>query len=156
MQLLQKFFVADTSAVELLSSLLNVILTPLVVLGHLAEYTTLTNSTLTFDGTLGEVFRLCTGMLASFAIAASENRTSPTHYRAVALRLAVLIGAIVDASEDEAATGPSRSFVAAWSRSLGHEDISNIISTVPKTYMAVTYDDCRATITTSSAYAAEV
>ncbi|THY39026.1 hypothetical protein D6C98_10155, partial [Aureobasidium pullulans] len=131
-QLLQKFFVADTSAVELPSLLLNVILTPLVVLGHLAEYTTLTNSTLTFDGTLGEVFRLYTGMLASFAIAASENRTSPAHYGAVALRLAVLIGAIVDASEDEAAAGPSRSFAAAWSGSLGHEDISNIISTVPK------------------------
>ncbi|KAI5241808.1 polyketide synthase [Aureobasidium subglaciale] len=155
-QLLRQFFASDMPAAELPSSLPNVLLTPLVVMGHLIEYTLLTHSTSAFDDSLSQVFGLCTGMLASFAIASSRDWTSLANYGAVALRLAVLIGAIVDASEDDAAAGPSRSFAAAWAGSMGREDILQIISTVPDAYMAVTYDDCRATITTSSAHAAEV
>lgn len=130
-RLLRQFLASDMLAANLPTSLPNVILTPLVVIGHLIEYTLLVDAKSTADVPPSEAFGLCTGLLSAFAIAASKDQESLIKYGAVALRLAVLIGAVVDASEGPDAAGPSRSFAAAWASTLTQEDILQIVDTMP-------------------------
>ncbi|KAL9083514.1 MAG: hypothetical protein Q9165_008495 [Trypethelium subeluteriae] len=132
-------------------SLSNILLGPLVVLSHLIEYTQLAESTFA-SGSLrgGGAFGLCTGSLSAFAVAASRNRDDIAKYGAVALRIVVLVSAIVDAHEIQGLAGPAKSFAAAWSAPITHDQVAQIATSVPNTYVAVRYDDCRATVTTSA------
>lgn len=136
-RLLRQFLASDMLATDLPTSLPNVILTPLVVIGHLIEYTLLVDATSTADVPPSEAFGLCTGMLSAFAIAASKDQGSFVKYGAVALRLAVLIGAVVDASEGSDAAGPSRSFAAAWAN-ITQEDILQIVDNMPDVRLSIT------------------
>ena len=109
----------------------NVVLTPLVVLGHLIEYTQLIQTTTAAPEPESEAFGLCTGLLSAFAVAASRNADDIARYGSVALRLAALIGAIVDAQEDQVAAGPSKSFATAWNNPLTHDQVADLAAAVP-------------------------
>lgn len=101
----------------------NALLTPLVVLDHLTQYTQYVQ--LAHDqGSPGadeygpqmrrvESLGFCTGLLTALAAASASSRSSFQRYGAVAVRLAALIGTAVDAEEITGEYGTSKSFSTA-------------------------------------------
>lgn len=99
----------------------NTILSPLVVITQLLQYSACLDLVCPQDGpdkhlisstshntqTIG----FCTGLLSAFAISASTGEETLRKNGATAIRLAMLIGAAVDAKED---IEPSQSFSAVW------------------------------------------
>lgn len=99
----------------------NTILSPLVVISQLLQYTACLDLVVPVEGpdkhlisstshntqTLG----FCTGLLSAFAISSSTSEETLRQHGATAIRLAMLIGAAVDAQED---IEPSQSFSAVW------------------------------------------
>jgi hypothetical protein len=87
----------------------NVLLTPLVVVSQLTQYTHFVKK-LYLDMTLEaplqylssrrtETVGLCTGFVSAAAVASSSSLRDLTTHGAVAIRLAMALGAVVDASE---------------------------------------------------------
>lgn len=156
-----------------LEDLSNLILTPLVVLTQLTQYwrylklnhrgnTVELNSNLQADliaqqrndetgnpQTLG----FCTGLLSAFAVASAKTQKEFEKYGAVAIRLAMLIGALVDAQEawnKEQGHGPSKAYAVAWRNVEQGQEMRRIIDNLfPQAYISVHYDETRATVTTS-------
>ena len=87
----------------------NLLLSPLVVIAQLSQYSAFLKAALpdlsetqalpksVKEST--ETFGLCTGMLSAFAVGCSTSLAELQRYGAVAVRLAMLIGALVDAEE---------------------------------------------------------
>ncbi|KAL9619500.1 MAG: hypothetical protein Q9160_005863 [Pyrenula sp. 1 TL-2023] len=100
-----------------------------------------------------ESLGFCAGLLGALAVASANNRQEFQKYGAVAVRLAMLIGALIDAREvwDKASgKGGSVSFATAWVGPKQASDVTRIINTLsPDAYVAVLYDEARATVTTS-------
>ncbi|KAI1454916.1 hypothetical protein F4805DRAFT_469070 [Annulohypoxylon moriforme] len=134
----------------------NKLLIPLVIVSHLTQYATfLRNSTegehadpFTVSKIDRETLGLCTGLLSAFAVSSSGNSQQFKKYAAVAVRLAMLIGTVVDAQDE--ATEPSKSLSAAWNSAEGGEELKRIVKSFPETYVSVNYDDNRATVTTKA------
>ena len=102
----------------------NTLLNPLVVIAQLLQYSSyldlispanLEDQHLHASTQYGiETLGFCTGSLSAFAISASTcDETLRTHGSA-AIRIATIIGAVVDAQEAVERSGPSRSFSAVW------------------------------------------
>ena len=93
----------------------NILLTPLVVLIHLIQYAKfLEINQLSFKNN-HEVVGLCTGLLSAQVASSSENQGEFEEYGGVAIRLAMLYGAVVDAQDTEAdPQGESKSISVAW------------------------------------------
>lgn len=116
----------------------NKLLIPLVIVSHLTQYATfLRNSTegehvdpFTTSKTNRETLGLCTGLLSAFAVSSSGNSEQFKKYAAVAVRLAMLIGTVVDAQD--AATEPSKSLSAAWSSVESGEELKRIVKNFPE------------------------
>ncbi|KAG6361743.1 hypothetical protein INS49_009971 [Diaporthe citri] len=100
-----------------------------------------------------EVLGFCVGLLGAVAVASSSNRQEFEKYGAVAMRLAMLIGAMIDAREawDKGlGKGKSVSYATAWRDGKQHEDLTRIVSSLfPEAYISVLFDKARATVTTS-------
>ncbi|KAH8585459.1 hypothetical protein B0O99DRAFT_666107 [Bisporella sp. PMI_857] len=100
-----------------------------------------------------ETLGFCTGLLSAFAIASSRTQEEFEKYGAVSIRLALLVGALVDAEEawkKVLGHGRSKSYATAWSNAKEREDVKRIVDNLfPKAYISVLYDEARATITTS-------
>ncbi|KAK3681621.1 hypothetical protein B0T22DRAFT_299376 [Podospora appendiculata] len=100
-----------------------------------------------------ESLGFCAGLLAAVAVASAGNREEFHKYGAVAVRLAMLIGALVDACEvwDKGhGKGGSVSYAVAWRGSKQAAEVTSIVQALsPDTFIAVLYDDARATVTTS-------
>lgn len=105
------------------SALPNTILTPLVVILHLSQYMRyLTASSSDQDNKLFserqletyETLGLCTGLLSSLAVSSSRTRLQLEKYGSVAIRLAMLVGLVVDARNQSTSHWPSRSIAAMW------------------------------------------
>lgn len=100
----------------------NKVLIPLSVLHHLtqyAEFVEMNNMELdnrvdpfSVTGYHRESLGLCTGLLSAAAAACTSNREQFGKYGAVAIRLGLLVGMVVDA--EEAASQPSKSLSVAW------------------------------------------
>ena len=99
-----------------------------------------------------ESLGFCAGLLGALSVASANNRQEFQQYGAVAVRLAMLIGALIDAREvwDKASgKGGSVSFATAWVGPKAN-DVKRIINAQsPDAYVAVLYDEARATVTTS-------
>lgn len=136
----------------------NAILTPLIVLSHLEQYTRFTeaanlgsavecspwSATVRPQRLLG----FCTGFLSAVAAACSTSDTDFQKYGAVAVRLAALVGAAVDAAE--ITSTDSMSISTAWTTSKQASDLQDAIADSQEAYISVFYDDTRATVTTTS------
>ncbi|KAI1412489.1 hypothetical protein F5Y13DRAFT_179997 [Hypoxylon sp. FL1857] len=100
-----------------------------------------------------ETLGFCTGLLSAFAVASSSNQEGFERYGAVAVRLSMLVGALVDAHEvwnKELGRGKSKSYATAWRTPTQGEDMQRIVDDLfPEAYVSVLYDEARATITTS-------
>lgn len=113
-----------------LDQLPNAILTPMVVLCQLLQYEQYALHHFSagdiavgdFVAALGreavEAVGFCTGLLSAFAVASSASQTELQHYGAAAIRIAMLIGALVDEREapsgGEAHRGPSQCLSVMW------------------------------------------
>ncbi|KAG2419399.1 hypothetical protein HFD88_004195 [Aspergillus terreus] len=133
----------------------NTILTPLVVVYHLIQYLQFLSVTRQTEDRLSASFikttesmGLCTGLLAATAVACSATRADLRLYGAVAVRLAMLVGSIVDAQNQ--ASGGNQSFTIAWSSAALGETAREIIERDPDAYISVTVDEMKATVTTSA------
>jgi hypothetical protein len=98
----------------------NIALSPLVVAIQLIQFTQYLDATriaprreAVVDSRFEHVTGLCTGLLSAFAIASSSSYDDLSRYGAVALRLAMLIGLVVDGRES-AVGSRSKSFAVSW------------------------------------------
>ncbi|KAJ5893429.1 Polyketide synthase [Penicillium taxi] len=131
----------------------NTILTPITVLSQLAAYDRYID--LRESGGLKgshalantESAGFCTGLLAALAVSLSDNNAELAHNGATVLRLAMLIGAVVDAQEST--HGGSTSVSAVWRTPNGLEALERILQDSTDAYISVRYDEDRATVTTS-------
>jgi len=107
-----------------IDNLANSILTPLVVIwqllqySHVSDFTSETNrQTWHTIETLG----LCTGILSAIAVSSGHDQNSFQSYAAVSIRLAMLVGVIVDQQDKAGTSGTSKSFATHWtSPEAGH------------------------------------
>ncbi|ROW06285.1 hypothetical protein VPNG_08052 [Cytospora leucostoma] len=127
----------------------NILLTPLVVILHLAQYQKLQSSTISSKH-IRETLGLCTGLLSAAAISCSENEEQLQEHGAVAVRLAMLLGAIVDSKD--ASLGPemrAKSFSVAWTASGMRTELRSILDAFPEAYISVIQEENRVTVTTT-------
>lgn len=145
----------------------NILLSPLVVITHLIEYSQYQQSLLGSDNGHKETIGFCTGLLSALAVSSSADQVQFEQYGAVAVRLAMIIGAVVDTEDAVGNFGESKSLVTAWNTSESKGELMRIVDGVPdvsihynlsvyvfvliiKAYVAVGYDENRATVTTST------
>ncbi|CAI7648453.1 unnamed protein product [Penicillium glandicola] len=94
----------------------------------------------------------CMGLLGSYAVASAHNLEELDQYGAVAVRLAMLAGALSDAQET---WNPHRTYAVAWTNAKQHEDLKRIVDSIsPEAYISVLFDEARSTVTVSERAAA--
>ncbi|KAL5355001.1 hypothetical protein BJX96DRAFT_170252 [Aspergillus floccosus] len=150
----------------------NIIITPLVVLIQLTQYWQYLE--LTQDTSAGEDLHanlvsqqeqqsettsrfeslgFCGGMLSALAVASAHNRHELEKYGSVAVRLAMLLGALADARnvwDSARGKGRSTSFAVAWISPKQGDDVRRILESMsPDAYLAVVFDATRATVITT-------
>ena len=134
----------------------NTILTPLVVLGQLTQYKQYVE--VAHQGSdrwspqlrRSETLGFCTGFLSALAASSASSEAEFQTFGAVAVRLATLIGAFVDAEDGDGRVATSTSFSAAWNTPEQGEGLKAVIAEYPEAYFSVYYDKNRATVTASS------
>ncbi|KAK6611194.1 hypothetical protein H4I96_02792 [Botrytis cinerea] len=133
---------------------------PLVVITQLIQYWDFlivalpdlkdADELLTSITTNAETLGLCTGMLSAFAVACSSSIKELQQYGAVAVRLAMLTGAFVDAKEELVGLGEA---AVSFSLSLNPTDsgtaLKEALRQFPEAYISLLTDEKRMTITTS-------
>ncbi|KAJ5639455.1 Type I Polyketide synthases (Type I PKS) [Penicillium longicatenatum] len=144
----------------------NALLIPLVVSLHLTQYASfikLSNADLDNDVDLfalskddQETLGLCTGLLSSLAVSSAGNKADFLKFAAVAVRLGLLIGMVVDARDAATDLGASKSLTMAWNSAEKAEETKRILKGFTHTYVSVNYDDDRATITTLASHVSEM
>ncbi|KAK3376218.1 hypothetical protein B0T24DRAFT_699496 [Lasiosphaeria ovina] len=128
----------------------NIVLSPLVIITQLVGYMRWQpDETAPVLGTLG----FCTGLLSAYAVALGKDKTQVRTHGATAVRLAMLIGGIVDAQESLDPSGPATALATAWSSPTGGEELNRLLQKFPDSYISVSYDENRATVTTAAATA---
>ncbi|KAJ5309200.1 hypothetical protein N7508_004579 [Penicillium antarcticum] len=157
------------------TNLPSIMVGPLVVLIQLTQYwryleQTNVNSTQVTDlqadlvaqhpsqaGAKVEILGFCAGLLAALAVASAKSRQEFQEYGAVAVRLAMLIGGLIDAQEawdKGSGKGSSASYAIAWRGQKQEDDMTRIIDNLSTdAYIAVRYDEARATVTASDTIA---
>lgn len=117
----------------------NILVMPLVVICHLAEYEKLLEETLT-DDNVAELFPahstkvlgFCTGLLSAMAVSLSANRHQLETYGSTVIRLATIIGGIVDGQDASDINGPAKSMTVAWTSPEGAEELNRTVARHPE------------------------
>ncbi|KAF2235726.1 ketoacyl-synt-domain-containing protein [Viridothelium virens] len=139
------------------------LLTPLVVLTQLTQfwhylelhYGTVDHGLHVLRNQKAQTLGFCTGLLSAYAVASSFNQDDLERYGAVAIRLATLVGAIVDAYDID--QGRATSFTTAWHTSQQGADLERALAQYPQdAYSSVLYDERKATLTVSERAAPEL
>jgi hypothetical protein len=120
----------------------NSLLTPLVIITHLIQYGKYLELSNPPAGKGEDLYALpkggretlgfCTGLLTAFAVSSSENREEFMRYGAVALRLGMLIGLVVDSQDDSSGAGISRSLATVWNSAEAGEEMNRIVKGFPE------------------------
>lgn len=134
------------------SILPNILLSHLVIIAQLiqyAEYLATAHPDLERGEDLyasskhdAETLGFCTGLLSAFAVSSSTNKKQFEKYGAVAIRLGMLTGMVVDAQNTSEETGPSTSFATVWHSVGEKEKMSKILAAFPEvscTFKALTH-----------------
>ncbi|GAW13921.1 hypothetical protein ANO14919_033130 [Xylariales sp. No.14919] len=132
----------------------NLVLCPLVVILQLTQYLRYKQTIQSQHNGIWPMARevecvgFCTGLLSALAVACSTTQQEVEHYGAAAVRIAMLIGAAVDAENSLSEPGSkSVSFSVAWQTRDGRAELDRIIGGFPEAYISVVYDQNRATVT---------
>ncbi|KAI0173495.1 putative polyketide synthase [Hypoxylon sp. FL1284] len=99
-----------------------------------------------------ETVGFCAGMIAAVAVASSHNRQEFEKYGAAALRIGVMMAALVGACEEWSKSqgkGGSVSMATAWRTPKQGQDMARIVASMSDSYVSVLLDESRATVTTS-------
>ncbi|KAL6230185.1 hypothetical protein BDW75DRAFT_245050 [Aspergillus navahoensis] len=141
----------------------NILLSPLVVIGQLTQFTkylrlTQPNATSSDDiyakiGPNTETIGFCTGLLSALTVATATSKAQFEQSAATAIRLATLIGAFVDAQEICGPHKASKSLATVWNSPSAKEEMTRILNEYPEAYESVLYDKNRATVTTAASTA---
>ncbi|KAL4812713.1 hypothetical protein BDW67DRAFT_188396 [Aspergillus spinulosporus] len=145
----------------------NVLLSPLVVVGQLVEYLAFLKAAFPNLGKNDdmpslisediEALGLCTGTLSAFTVASASTIEEIHQHGGVAVRLAMLAGAIVDAEETSSGPeGESVSFSVAWNSTKLGDLFADLLVNFSDAYVSVVVDERRATVTTSKKTAPDV
>ena len=122
--------------------LTNILLTPLVVITHLTQYAILleevqpeSSKDHDFPASFkdnAETLGLCTGLLTAAAVSCSADWAQLHHYGAVAVRLAMVVGALADAQDTLMdVNGASKSFSATWNSPEIGAEMAEILKRFP-------------------------
>lgn len=141
---LKRWFQGD-DADQATSQLPNILLTPLVVLTQLTQFSRyLSHSLAGASAQVDDLFRalaqhhvetvgLCTGLLSASAVSSASDAATFRQYGAVAVRLAMVIGALVDSQDaSDRLHGPSRAFAVAWTSSEMSGDLTRVLEGFPE------------------------
>ncbi len=158
---------------EQVAQLPNIVLTPLVIISQLTQYwrylerrhrhadkadidlqvALVARHSHGLHKAKVETLGFCIGLLSSFAVASASNKQEFEQYGAVAVRLAMLTGALADAQEGRTrgiGQGRSVAYATAWRGAKQGEDMMRIVEGLaPEAYVSVLYDTDRATVTSS-------
>ena len=121
----------------------NILLTPLVVITHLAQYSaflelfhpdpTLRDNLQASFKYKTETLGLCTGLLSSAAVSSSANWAQLEAYGAVAIRMAMAIGALVDAKDTETdPEGKWKSVSVGWKSTEAGDEMVRVLKDFPE------------------------
>ena len=111
----------------------NILLTPLVVVIHLIQYANFLEINQRSFKHGDEIVGLCTGLLSAQVAASSKNQDEFVKYGGVAIRLAMLVGACVDAQDAELdAQGESISLSVAWITPQSGAELARILKFFPE------------------------
>lgn len=119
----------------------SILSTPMTIIIHIVQYLDyLENNRITFPTHSlfltslkpGGVQGLCTGLLTAVAVACSKNEEDINEFGAVALRLAVCIGAYVDL-DGAYATPPNQTcwLAVRWKEEVDRERVSDVLKGYP-------------------------
>ncbi|KAI1860396.1 uncharacterized protein JN550_011548 [Neoarthrinium moseri] len=129
----------------------NSLLIPITVIRQLAQYGELLQEN-KIEGILHgrhENLGLCTGLLSAFVASSARNIEEFQQLAAVAVRLGLLIGLVVDGQDASLGMGRSKSLTAAWSSDKAPEILESILEEFRDAYVSVYYDKNCVTITVS-------
>jgi hypothetical protein len=118
----------------------NIILSPLVVITHLTEYMKYLDTVSPESEqheeqpelSTTEIVGFCTGFLSALVASVSKDRRQVQQYGAIAIRLAMLIGGVVDAQDQLDKQGTSKSFATSWTSSKAAEEMNRILQRFPE------------------------
>jgi hypothetical protein len=128
----------------------NTILSPLVVISHLSEYMRLLDMKEAQQGEKRldvlppQVLGFCTGLLSASAVAlGGTDRAAVRKFGATAIRLAMIIGGIVDAQEILETSGPTKALATSWDTDAKEQEMSDILQSFPDVSLATHHDRIR-------------
>jgi hypothetical protein len=80
-----------------------------------------------------ESLGLCTGILSAFAVSCASSLAKAQQYGAVAVRLSILVGALVDAEEASPDTeGTAMSFSMSWNALESRASVDEVLAKFPE------------------------
>lgn len=97
------------------ASVPNVVLSPLVVITHIVEYTRFLGAATSRPPRVRGALGFCVGLLSAYAVSSSRHSSELRRNGANAIRLAMIIGGIVDAQGLLDPSGKARALATAWS-----------------------------------------
>lgn len=117
----------------------NILLSPLVIIVQLTQYLAFVRSAFPDLADTDELpqsvmetsesLGLCTGILSAFAVSCASSLAKVQQYGAVAVRLSMLVGALVDAEEASPGTGsPALSFSMSWNSSESRASVDEVLA----------------------------
>ncbi|KAJ5543164.1 type I iterative polyketide synthase [Penicillium sp. DV-2018c] len=145
----------------------NILVTPLVVATQLAQYTKFLEQLkpgITRDDSLNGVLKinaetagLCTGLLSSSAVASAGSLSELEQHGGAAIRMAIAIGALVDAGDSEVEDGDKwQSLAVGWTAQAVEEKLHSIVESFPEAYISVISEARLATLTVLKVDAAKI
>lgn len=139
---LKQWLDSDVAAPIPFKDVPNALLTPLVVLDHLSQYAQYVELAHVDAGLGTDLFSpqprptrtigFCTGLLSALAVSSASNGAEFRKYGAVSVRLAALIGALVDAEDAVGKYGESTTFSTACHSSEQEGQLQSILRSYPE------------------------
>ncbi|KFA73892.1 hypothetical protein S40288_00920 [Stachybotrys chartarum IBT 40288] len=132
-------------------NLTNIVVGPLVVISHLSQYQMYLDSASDETQGVPETLGFCTGVLSAIAATHAQSRTGLQRNGGAAIRLSMLIGALIDAEQTSGASGPFACYSLVWDTPEAGSRVQELVGKFQDTYVSVIYDVSRATATTPAA-----
>ncbi|KAI1390570.1 uncharacterized protein F4822DRAFT_436419 [Hypoxylon trugodes] len=146
LQELVAFFEGETEEMSGLTPPYNILLAPLTVITHIAEYVHFNYQ--------GSAQGFCIGFLAAAAVACARNGPELEKWASTAIRLAVCIGATIDLDEQERSNGGDSNLSSCnstwsirWVSNAEKERFEKVLSFFPEAYVSCVTDVDRITLT---------
>lgn len=105
----------------------NILLSPMVVITQLTEYVDYLKTMPHAADQQTETVGFCTGLLTALAASLASDIKGIRQYGAIAIKLAMIIGAVVDVQDITSPNGPSKSLAVAWDSAETQDRLNQII-----------------------------